>query len=118
MARPKSIPWRERVSIFIDYRRSGKVQPTAKSHGVARSTVSAIVSEFEKEGFSKKPRANLPVATLRAMQDKHVEGLWQLLHGSDDQDQISVGRSHLGHCSVGTYQLPRYHDDSAMVAHE
>ena len=98
MPRPKSIPWQKRVSIFVDYRRSGKVLPTSKLHGVARSTVSRIIKEFVDEGFSTKPRPNLPPEMLCEIQEKHLDGLLALMRGSESDDPLAyeIGPLNLG----------------------
>ncbi len=83
--RPRSIPWDERVSIFLDYRRLRKVQPTAKRHAVARSTVSAIVGEFVAQGFAEKPRARLSPELLCEMQEHHLAAMWPLPVGNLDR---------------------------------
>lgn len=82
MPRPKSIPWQKRVAIFLAYRRLGKVQPTAKRHDIARSTVVAIVKDFEGMGFSSRPRGELSEALLQEAQRLHVEEVLTKLEGA------------------------------------
>ena len=98
MSRPKSIPWYERVRIFVDFRKTGKILPTAKLHHVARSTVSAIVSEFETDGFSRSPRSNVPTDMLREMQDRHLKQILGPIRGSNDPDiaEFKIGTLNLG----------------------
>lgn len=72
MARPRSIPYNKRVSIFLDYRRGGrKVYPVAITHGVARSTVGLVVKEFREAGFSDRPRIDLPKDLLMEAENSH-----------------------------------------------
>jgi hypothetical protein len=73
MPRPKAIPWDKRVSVFLAYRREGrKVYPVANRYGIARSTVSVIVKEFEDMGFEDGPRARLSVDLLLELQESHL----------------------------------------------
>lgn len=79
MPRPKTIPWDTRVKIFLAYRRAGgKVNPVAKNHSVARSTVTAIVGEFKEMGFSNQPRAKVPIVLLKELQEGHLKSLLDL----------------------------------------
>ena len=111
MPRPKSIPWYERVRIFVDFRKTGKIQPTAKLHHVARSTVSAIVSEFEMDGFSRSPRSNVPTDMLRDMQDRHLKQILGSIRGSNDPEMAEF--------KIGTLKLgPEIYDDEGRQAAE
>lgn len=72
MPRPRSIHWERRISIFLDYRKRGRIYPTAKHFNIARSTVRAIVDEFVEMGFSGGPRPNLSQALLVQAQEMHL----------------------------------------------
>jgi hypothetical protein len=88
--RPKSIPWEKRLTVFLDYRRSRqKVNPVANRHVIARSTVRAIVKEFDDMGFSARPRAKVSEALLKEMQEQHLSGL-------GDFTGMGVGQLNLG----------------------
>ena len=72
MPRPRSISYKKRVEIFLDYRRSRrKVYPVSKTHDVARSTVTLIVNEFREAGFSDQPRLSLSSELLEQAQIRH-----------------------------------------------
>ena len=71
MPRPPTIPWETRVQVFLDFRRLKRVYPTAKRHGIARSTVNVIVKEFVDRGFSAAPRVDLPPNLLALAQQHH-----------------------------------------------
>ena len=74
MPRSRSIDWKTRVQVFLWYRRlKNKIYPTAKRFGFARSTVSNIVEEFKKAGFSMTHRSNLPRLLLLQAQELHLE---------------------------------------------
>jgi len=77
LPRPLKIEWTQRIDIFLEFRRLGKVYPVAKNHNVARSTVDAIVREFISSGFSRQPRPALSPNTLSRIQDQHVGRLIQ-----------------------------------------
>ena len=90
MPRPKSIPWERRVQVFLAYRQSGgKVNPVANRYGIARSTVSIIVREFQKLGFADEPRARVSAELLNEMQQQHIVGLVEL-------PRMGVSRLNLG----------------------
>ena len=73
MPRSWTIDWRTRVAVFLSYRRlKRRVYPVAKRHGIARSTVSAIVEEFRRAGFGETPRARLSPAILGRAQELHL----------------------------------------------
>ena len=72
MPRPKTIPWKKRVYIFLASRQFGrKVNPVANRYAVARSTVRVIVEAFVDMNFSDQPRAKVSEAMLRKMQEQH-----------------------------------------------
>jgi len=75
MPRSRTIAWQQRVTIFLTYRRFGKVYPTAKALHIARSTVEGIVKEFEVAGFSRQPRVSLSVEVLTRAQERHLAGV-------------------------------------------
>ncbi len=90
MPRPKSIPWERRVQVFLAYRQSGgKVNPVANRYGIARSTVSIIVREFQKLGFADEPRARVSAELLNEMQQQHIASLLEL-------PRMGVSRLNLG----------------------
>jgi len=66
------IQWHQRIQVFLDYRHLHKVYPVARSHGIARSTVDAIVVEFMEAWFSRQPRLSISPDTLEQIQDHHV----------------------------------------------
>ncbi len=91
MPRPKSITYEKRVQVFLAYRQNGKkVNPAANRHGIARSTVSVIVREFQKLGFADEPRARVSAELLSEMQQRHIASLLEL-------PRMGVGRLNLGH---------------------
>jgi hypothetical protein len=97
MARPKSIEWADRVAIFVEFRRTQKVWPTARKFGVARSTVDAIIREFEEEGFSRKRRLDLPPEMLTAMQQAHMDSILGPIQGeAEDIMSFAVGQLNKG----------------------
>lgn len=70
----RRIPWQRRVNAFLTWRRlKQKIYPVSKDLNIARPTVKAIVEEFLDSGFSQSPRINLPVDTLRKLQDAHLK---------------------------------------------
>ena len=79
MPRKRTIPWETQLLIFLDYRRLKKVYPTAKLHGIARSTVSGIVDEFKESGFSSTPRPDLSPAILSLAQEHHLNEVMDML---------------------------------------
>ena len=79
MPRTRTIPWEVRLSIFLDFRQLKKVYPTAKRHGIARSTVSAIVEEFREMGFSLAPRPELSAKVLTLAQEHHISAVMESL---------------------------------------
>ena len=84
MSRRRNIPWETRISIFLDYRQLRKVYPTAKRHGIARSTVSAIVNEFKEIGFSEAPRPDLSPPILTLAQEHHLRAVMDLLQQAQE----------------------------------
>lgn len=96
MPRPRTISWDKRVSIFLDYRRRGKVFPTAKLHGVARSTVAAIIKEFKAADFSDGPRLNLSRSLLVQAQDHHLREIMVELGVTSSVDVIEPSRNFRG----------------------
>ena len=90
MPRPKSITYEKRAQVFLAYRQSGrKVNPVANRYGIARSTVSVIVREFEDMGFSEEPRAKVSADLLNEMQQQHIVSLLEL-------PRLGVGRLNRG----------------------
>ena len=90
MPRPKSITYEKRVQVFLSYRKSGKkVNPVANRYGIARSTVSVILKEFQKLGFADEPRARVSAELLNEMQQQHIVGLLKL-------PRMGVSRLNLG----------------------
>ena len=79
MPRTRKVPWGKRISIFLDFRQSKKVYPTAKRHGIARSTVSAIIDEFREMGFSDAPRPDLSKKILTLAQKHHLRDVTESL---------------------------------------
>lgn len=72
MTPPRTVLDPARIDIFLEYRReSRKVYPVANHYKVARSTVSLIVKEFLKAGFSDRPRLDLPLRLLKEAQGSH-----------------------------------------------
>ena len=84
MARPKRLQWDQRVQVFLDFRRLRKIYPTAKSHRIARSTVTGIVQEFVELGFSREPRPLLSPPLLEVAQNRHVEEVGAALNQRHD----------------------------------
>ena len=73
MPRRIRLSWHQKVGIFRTYRvLGGKGYPTAQRHGVARSTVRAVIEEFTHAGFTSAPRLQLSPDTLAKLQEKHV----------------------------------------------
>ena len=109
MARPKTIPWVIRVSVFLAYRRNGgKVYPVANDHGIARSTVNIIVKEFQDMGFSDMPRANVSPQYLMEMQEQHLQNV---LHPSGGP----LGPDRLTAMAVGNLDLtPATNEEEAL----
>lgn len=89
MPRPRTISWATRVAIFLDYRRVKKVHPTAKKHGVARSTVVAILEEFTKQDFSKEPRLD-PARSLMILVQAQEHHLQEILQGRHTRPTIRL----------------------------
>ena len=97
MPRPKSITREKRVSVFLEYRRTGgKVNPVANRFGIARSTVRVIVNEFIEMGFSQSPRAKVSLDLLKQLQEQHVEELAKGLSVGSDVPGVGVGYLNLG----------------------
>jgi hypothetical protein len=93
MARPRTITWEKRVGIFLAYRRTGaKVNQVAKNHGVAKSTVTAIVNEFKEMGFADQPRARVSPESLQQMQERHIQ---RVLYPSGEPQGPDAGPGHL-----------------------
>jgi len=93
MPRPKSISWEKRVAIFVSYRQTGgKVNAVANIHGVARSTVTAVVNEFKGDGFSDRPRATVSTEFLQQMQEQHIQ---RVLYPSGEPQGTDGGPGHL-----------------------
>ena len=91
MARPKTIPWEKRVSVFLTYRRNGgKVYPVANRYGIARSTVNVIVKEFVDMGFSDGPRANVSPEYLKEMQEQHLQDVLRPSGGPSGPDRLTA----------------------------
>ena len=92
MPRPKTIPWKKRVAIFLAYRQFGrKVNPVANRYAVARSTVRIIVEEFVDMNFSDQPRAKVSEAMLRKMQEQHLARVVESLRAGIGDLNIGPG---------------------------
>jgi len=91
MPRPRSIPYEKRVTIFLHHRRLKKVYPVAKRYGVARSTVSLIVREFQEMGFAPAPRADLSPRLLVQIQEHHLQEVVQELQKPRDLALVEPG---------------------------
>ena len=73
MPRGIGLTQEQKNAVFKTHRLLGKVLPTAKKHRVARSTVLAVLREFESAGFSRSPRLSLSPEVLLQLQTTHLD---------------------------------------------
>ena len=73
MPRGIGLTQEQKNAVFRSHRLLGKVLPTAKKHRVARSTVLAVLREFESAGFSRRPRLSLSPEVLLQLQITHLD---------------------------------------------
>jgi transposase-like protein len=107
MARPRTIPWEKRVSIFLAYRRTGaQVNQVAKNHGVAKSTVTSLANEFKGMGFSDRPRAKVSSAILHKMQEQHIQRVLPMSVGLKELALATHEKAALEHMGPDPLPVP------------
>ena len=91
MPRGIGLTQEQKNAVFKTHRLLGKVLPTAKRHGVARATVLAVLREFERAGFSRRPRLSLSPEVLLQLQGSHLD---EVIQGVKDYEPSAFAPPH------------------------